>query len=167
MTMTAYHTEDYTDSSGQRFRIEYHYDHDMGPPWEACDGHGFVSDWESRDKQPGELILKEDSRGNRRFYDFQASVRKARDEDWNCASVLPKRERGQAIVDAVRADYKYLRDWCNDEWHYMGIAVFPLTVDGDELRSKEQSAWGIESCADPAWIQETTEYLLCAVGAEL
>jgi hypothetical protein len=41
----------------------------------------------------------------------------------------------------------YLRSWCSNEWHYCGIEVFPLTEDGDELRSKSVSLWGIESNA--------------------
>jgi len=166
--MKAYHTEDYTDSENRKFRIEHYYDSDMGPPWKECDGHGVVTEWEKRDKRPGELILSDDGRGGKRFYDFQESIRLARRENWNNTIMLPTpEERGKAIEDAVRADYEYLRAWCNDEWHYMGIVVFPLTTDGDELRSKEASLWAIESSSDPSYIREATESLLQEVGAEL
>jgi len=165
--MQAYHTEDYTDSEGQRFRIEHHYDWDAAPPWEQCDGHGPVSDWTNRDKHPGELVLNSDRHGYKRFYDFQHAIKLAREEDWGCASLLPKHERGEALERAVRADYEYLKAWCDDKWHYMGIEVFPLTEDGDELRSKSQSIWGIESESDPAGIQDVTEALLREAGAEL
>lgn len=165
--MQAFHTADYTDHEGQAFRIEYHYDPDMGAPWDNCDGHGPVSDWERRDKHPGELILHED-RGYRRFYDFRQAIKQARREGWNGWDCWPAaQDRGQALQNAVRADYEYLRAWCNDEWHYMGVIVFPLTAEGDELRSQEQSLWGIESCSDSAYLQEVTDDLLREAGAEL
>jgi len=33
--MTACHTEDYIDDDGNRFRVEYEYDHDADYPWES------------------------------------------------------------------------------------------------------------------------------------
>jgi len=164
--MTAYHTEDYIDDDGSRFRVEYEYDHDADYPWENAASYyqGIVSDWTTRDKRPGELLLCE-SRGFKRYYDFQGSLKRAKDEDWDSVSLLPKKERGIELVCLVREDYERIRDWCNDKWHYMGIVAFPLTADGDELRSQEQSTWGIESDTDPAFIQEQTAWLLSDVGA--
>jgi len=164
--MQAYHTQDYIDAEGQKFRVEYHYDQYTDAPWNNSDYHGDITDWEHRKKKPGELVLREARHGCRRFYDFQGAIKKARAENWgNWQQGETPQERGQILHDAVMSDYKFLRDWYNDAWHYMGIAAFPLTEDGDELRSKEQSTWGIESCADSAYIQEQTEWLLHDAGA--
>jgi hypothetical protein len=56
-------------------------DHYHGTPWEECDGHGPVSEWTTRDKAPGELVLCED-RGSRRFYDYAEACRIARRDGW-------------------------------------------------------------------------------------
>jgi hypothetical protein len=56
-------------------------DNDHGAPWDEECGHGPVSDWERRDKLPGELVLCED-RTSKRFYDFAEACRIARREDW-------------------------------------------------------------------------------------
>lgn len=56
-------------------------DDSHGAPWEEEDGHGPVSDWTTRDKLPGELVLSED-RGSKRFYDFAAACKQARKEGW-------------------------------------------------------------------------------------
>lgn len=48
---------------------------------------------------------------------------------------------------AARADYERLRDWCNDEWHYVGVCVSVThTETGVTLCDKYSAAlWGIES----------------------
>jgi len=166
---TAYYTADYTDSTGKRFRIEHHYDGDAGAPWDNDDCHGPVSDWVTRNKRPGELVLSVNGKC-KRFYDFQAAIKAQREvmrDRWYIPKGRTRQDDGYDLVCTVMSDYEYLRDWCNDEWHYMGIVVFPLTADGDELRSKSQSLWGIESDSDAAYIQEETEYLLREAGAEL
>lgn len=62
------------------------HDSDSGAPWDNSDGHGPVSDWTTRDKLPGELILSSD-RSSKRFYDFAAAVQIARKDGW--ASLYP------------------------------------------------------------------------------
>lgn len=166
--MSALLTKTVTDTSGQAFRIEHHFDSDMEPPWANSDGHGIVTDWVRRAKRPGELILNSDGRGFFRYYDFQATIKIARRDHWNSWNMLQgAKERGDELVRAVMMDYQYLRDWCHDKWHYMGIEVFPLTPDGDELRSKRNAMWGIESEGDPAYVNEVEVDLLRECGAEL
>lgn len=67
--------------NGRTFAARLEYDQDHGTPWENEDGHGEVSDWTSRDKAPGELVLSEDRR-SKRFYDFAGACRTARVEGW-------------------------------------------------------------------------------------
>lgn len=62
------------ERDGFTFRASIKHDADCGTPWDNCDGHGPVSDWERRAKLAGELVLCDDNpsglRGNtaRRFY---------------------------------------------------------------------------------------------------
>lgn len=66
---------------GRRFRATAPRDDHMGAPWEEHDGHGPVSEWTSRDKAPGELVLAE-GRHSKRFYDFAEACRIARRDGW-------------------------------------------------------------------------------------
>ena len=142
--MHAYRTE--TRESGSfSFRVEWFYDDDSDAPWDREDGHGPVSDWERRDKKPGEMILCED-RGSRRFYDFAEAVKIARRDGWNTAPHEWPTSGARAHAAAMN-NFEYLRRWCNDQWHYCGIVVTLLDVDG-EPDSIDASLWGIESECD-------------------
>jgi hypothetical protein len=44
---------------------------------------------------------------------------------------------------AVRKTYEFLRDWCNDNWWYVGLIVTLYDENGEELG--EASCWGFES----------------------
>lgn len=138
----AYRTETRT-SNGYKFRVEWFDDNDSGAPWENCDGHGPVSDWEHRDKKPGEMILIED-RGFKRFYDFAEAVKQARREGWNCAPYNFDTKGAQAAAAAYE-DYDFLRRWCTGYWHYCGIVVTLLDDEGEESPANvSESLWGME-----------------------
>lgn len=64
------------------------------PPWEDYDGHGPVSDWESRGKHPGEWVLNSDY-GSKRFYDAQEANKIAKRDGWglNDTALRELRER--------------------------------------------------------------------------
>ena len=125
---------------GHGFTIKWLVDYDHGAPWDEEDGHGPVSDWTTRDKLPGEIVLSSD-RGGKRYYDFQAAVKQARAEGWN-TKPYNWPTKGAAAAAAALADFERLRDWCNDGWHYCGIVV---TLDGTDF---EACLWGIESDCD-------------------
>jgi len=146
----------YTDAVGRKFRIEEHSDDDMGAPWEQDDALGHVSKWTTRSKRPHEFILNTDGK-YKRFYDYRAAVERAHNAGL----------RGNAAIDAVIDDYRRIRAWCNNEWHYMGIVVIPLTDDGDEWRSRAIGTWGIESDTHSSRIFGITDELLREAGAEL
>ena len=57
------------------------HDSDTGAPWQEDCGHGPVSDWTTRAKLPGELVLSTD-RGLKRYYDFAQACRIARRDGW-------------------------------------------------------------------------------------
>jgi len=131
-------------------------------PWDASDGHGAVSDWTKRAKQPGELVLA-DHRGYKRFYDFAGACRTALADGWNAAPYeIPGETPRQRAARAARADFEFLRGWCNDEWHYCGVIV-SIARDGEELASA--SLWGIESNAGD-YLADTAEELAAEAMAE-
>ena len=142
----SYH--EYTiEVSGLAFKVEYERDDSMLAPWKEEDGHGPVSDWERRDKKPGELVLCEDGR-SKRFYDFAEACRIARRDGWdtkpyNTGNETPR----QQAAKAARADFERMRAWCNAEWDYVGVIVKLLDDDGEET-GEEDSIWGIESDDD-------------------
>ena len=131
---------------GFNFIMELVSDGDSGPPWKNGDSRGIVSEWRPNDsKRPGECVLHQGG-SSCRFYDWRATMLKARKEGWG---LPPDEAKGltktQIIALAVQQDFERMRRWCNDEWWYVGVVVIL-----DEEDSKEQrSCWGIESdCED-------------------
>lgn len=133
---------------GLTFRVTTEQDTDRGAPWEECDGHGPVSDWTSRDKLPGELVLNSDGR-QRRYYDFAEACRIARRDGWDAPPYGTGTAR-QRAARAARADFEHLRAWCSDEWAYMGVIVDLLDDEGDVIDS--DSLWGIDG--DDVYLDE-------------
>lgn len=116
-------------------------------PWDSECGHGPVSNWTTRAKQPGERVLVGDRRGAKRYYDFAEAVRIAKRDGWD-APPYGEGTKGQRAARAAEADFKRLRDWCNDEWEYVGVVV-TVEEDGEEIESHAASLWGVESdCRD-------------------
>ncbi len=108
-----YETESRT-VDGKEYRVDFFRDDDLGPPWEEHDGHGPVTDWTTRDKHPGELILNEDG-SSARYYDFQEACRIALRDGWDSKpyntdkSQTPKQQAAKAAL----ADFERLRAWCS------------------------------------------------------
>lgn len=151
----SYRIESFTFShDGKTFLAEIYPDDDMGAPWENSDCHGIVSEWETRNKLPGELVLGE-ARRSRRFYDVQETMKKARAEAWGlsepalaklCEALGRPATRGEIVAAAVRADFEFLRGWSNGEWQYVGVCVRATDDDGDAIGDTFDNAlWGVES----------------------
>lgn len=158
-----YETRD-IEQNGTTYRVEFIADYDMGAPWKEYDGYGIVSDWESRDKKPGEVVIASDRRGAKRFYDVAATTRIAKRDCWGVSNAdTSKMTPAQITALAVQRDMERMRDWCNDSWHWCGVSVFPLTADGDELRSKTESLWGIESDAGD-YFEEVISELIAQIN---
>lgn len=138
--MDAYKTET-IEQHGIAYKVQWFYDECHDAPWIEHDGHGIVSEWERRSKKPGELVLNSD-RGLHRYYDFAASVEKAKAEQWGISDPVGK-TKNQIAAEAARADYEHLRRWCNDQWHWCGIVVTQLDEDGEETENSS-ALWGIE-----------------------
>ena len=156
------HTIEYRRST---FLVEIMDDSDHGTPWENEDGHGTVTDWTTRDKAPGELILNED-RGRKRFYDFAEACRTARADGWNAKPYdVPGETPRQRAAKAARADFERLRDWCLDRWQYVGVVVTRLDRHGNPMRHERDSLWGIESDAGD-YLETVAAELAANINAE-
>ena len=134
------------------FRAEYDSYH--GAPWEEECGHGPVSEWTSRAKRSGDLVLCSD-RSSCRFYDFAEAMRIAKRDGWGLApeelaalaSRLGRAPTGGEIREAaVRADFERLKGWCDDKWQYVGVILTLSDPDGKEV--DQLSLWGVEDCGD-------------------
>lgn len=138
-------------------------DYGHGAPWEYEEGHGPVSEWTSRPKRPGELVLNED-RGFRRFYDFQEAVKIARREGWGAGPGTESLPAGERAHIAAMADYERLLAWCKDEWTYVGVVV---TASRGGIELAKASLWGIESDAESYILEVANELIPEAINESL
>jgi hypothetical protein len=144
--------------NGREYVAELHFDDHHGAPWIENDGHGPVSEWTTRSKRPGEIILSQDTRGRaRRYYDFAAACKLARADKWNAKPYgVPGETPRQRAAKAAKADFEYLKAWCNDDWHYCGVIV--RAADDCKCCGQSESLWGIESNCDE-YIKEVAQEL--------
>ena len=163
-----YYDGDEFNRGGRVFKIEFPVDESHEPPWENDCGSGIVSDWTRRAKAPGERLLCED-RGGKRFYDWQETMKIAKRDGWGLrdeekaalASRLGRAPtRKQVIAEAVERDFERIRQWCNDQWQYVGVVV-------TDLESEEcESLWGVESdCRD--YLRDVAHELADEINARL
>ena len=157
---------------GHTFTVKHVHDSYHEPPWESGDGYGIVTDWinyradEAADyKDESKYRALNHDHGSVRYYDWQASLDKAREEQWGltdadkaklAARIGHEPTAEEVTAEAVRKDYEFLRGWCQDEWSYVGVVV---ALQGTDY---EQSLWGIESNAD-AYLAETARELADAI----
>lgn len=143
---------DIFEHEGMQFAVSITDDPYMGTPWENCEGHGPVSDWERRSKRPGELILCSE-RDSRRFYDLQEAMKLAKKEGWD-AEPYKTGTKGEQAYRAVMADYEFLRRWCNDQWSYVGMDVALVDGEGSPIEDETgdsiyvDSTYGVENDKD-------------------
>lgn len=126
--------------------VEFDWERDdaMGPPWTESEGHGMVSDWTSRGKQPGEWVLVQAGR-SKRYYDAQETLKFALRDGWG--EVREGETKRQRAARAVKEDFEFLRGWCDYEWSYQNLrATHP---DG-----REAMCGGIEATDDYVQIIE-------------
>jgi hypothetical protein len=156
---------DIIECNGRRFQVDIVPDEDHGAPWDECDGHGPVSDWTRRAKMPGELVLVQD-RGLYRYYDFAEACRIARADGWDAKPYNTGQEtRRQQAAKAARADYEYLRQWCNDVWSYVGVVVTAECPCCENFSGASASLWGFED-SDRDYLREVAEELISEIEHE-
>lgn len=147
MRNDAYKTET-AEHNGHTITLEWHYDPDCEAPWEHEDGHGPVSDWTTRDKRPGELVLHSD-RHSYRYYDYAEAIKIAKRDGWD-APPYKTGTKGERAHRAVMRDFEYLKDWCEDRWHWCG---YVCKIEGTQYH---ESLWGIDSDSQDEF--ETTAF---------
>ena len=129
---------------GFKVVAKIHDDSDHDRPWENDCGHGPVSEWTRRKKEPGEKILSE-ARGDKRYYDFSEACKIALRDGWGVAGgILPGESKKAYAARAVERDYAVLRAYCDDDWTYCGIAVQVFYEDMELTGDYDHALWGIE-----------------------
>lgn len=158
------HHDDTFEHKGRTFIVKIEADDRQEAPWEWNDGHGPVSDWRSYGynqyptKGPHERVLCRDRRSCR-VYDWAEAMRIAKRDGWGLsdearAALHNKLGRpptkGEISAQAVQQDFDYLRRWCENQWHYVGVVVAHVP-NGTEPRNVDvdyqYALWGIESDA--------------------
>jgi hypothetical protein len=135
-----YRTETISSAKGNKFKMELAYDDIGGMPWGEDVRYGRVSEWTTRDKRPGEVLLCIDGR-SKRYYDMQGAVKLARRE-W--VSKDSENTLGQNAVKAAQADFEHLRAWCDGNWWYACLHVVMLDDEGEELDGYDEYLGGVE-----------------------
>lgn len=153
------HEEMFTHKCGKVYRVRWIQDHDANSPLEWSDNHGIVveMDWNPLNAEQMEQHivdeepdLEEETRlrmlkplftntgrtVRRLYYDFFSTLELAR-RDWGIALIEDR-------VKAAEQDYKYLRGWYDDEWHWCILEV-TLMVDGVPDFDMQYSVGGYES----------------------
>lgn len=152
------------EKDGFTIRVRLEPDDDSTPPWERADGHGPVSEWTNRKKEPGERVLIKDYRSDSaRYYDVAAATRIAKTDGWD-APPYGTGTNGQKAARAVEADFQFLRGWCRDDWHYVGV-VLSVYRNGILLDDHAASVWGVEDNATDYLKQLAEEMVDEAVAA--
>lgn len=144
------------EHAGRKWAASVYRDDDQPKPWERSDGHGVVLYL----PRAGDALPK----GARRmapnsayYYDQNATELVAQRDCWGlCAEDKAKlaKKLGRQLTDAdvlaaaVESDYRFLSGWVKNYWHYVGVAVQGLALDGTRLgRTYDCALWGIESNA--------------------
>ena len=143
--------------NGVTYAIEVEQDLDTPAPWMEDDGHGIVTDWTSRDKRPGELVLNTD-RNSKRFYDLKGSIEIARRDSWGSENCTPDMTPKQRAAQAVKDDYEFLKGWCDGEWCYNVISVTPVDQFGEHLGEYTEYLGGVPGTG--TCVEEAIEEIL-------
>lgn len=153
------------------FKFEVRHDEDMGAPWEEHDGHGIVSEYTTRAKQPGERVLASDH-GSYRYYDIAATVKLARKDGWGIGDAEEKAlasqlghkpTKGEIVAETVERDYRHMKAWCSDEWTWVYVLVTLLKKDADA----EGGYFETKHTASLGGIESDSGAYLSEVGYEL
>jgi hypothetical protein len=106
------------------------------------------------------MVLYSQERGYLLLYDYAATVKLARKDEWGpshakgcpyryvdgklrgCKCDVRTLKPGERAARAARQDYERLRAWCRQDWGYIGVIV------RDVKTGEHASLWGIESDGD-------------------
>lgn len=148
---------------GRVFEVTVEYDNTVRVPWLEEDGHGPVSGWVCRSKRPGERVLGSTGTSHL-YYDFAAAIRIARTDGWD-APPFGEGTRRQRAARAVEADFRRLKDWYEDRWHYVGVVVTERCPCCNKFTGPSSSLWGIESDAGE-YLDEVANILIDEIIAD-
>lgn len=161
---------------GFNFLIETLPDDSADLPWEQSDCHGPVrrartgntfSYYAPVGKRPGERALYAEANSGALLYDWQEAIRIAKREGWGLsdertaelAAQLGRKPTAREVrAESVRLDFKRLKDYCDDRWHYVDVRATLLDADGEAVEDVRGYIGGVESdCEDSYFIEVGTD----------
>jgi hypothetical protein len=160
MSNDIYHQETYTHKCGKQYNVRWFYDNDFGSPLDNGDGYGVTErmEWNPTDEEQLEQhlldyepeleeetrlrLMRVLSRGYTRydkglFYDVLSSLHMAKTE-WGITDPVK-------AMEVVEKDFKHLKGWYNDDWHWLTVGVAPLDEDGKPMEDNREYCSGYES----------------------
>jgi hypothetical protein len=161
MSNDIHHQETYTHKNGKKYHVCWYYDHDYGSPLENGDGYGVTErlDWNPTDEEQLEQHivdyepeLEEETRlrlmrvlsresswrdDSGLYYDVLSSLHLAKTE-WGITDPVK-------AMEAVEKDFKHLKGWYDDDWHWLTCSVAPIDEDGEIMEDDREYCGGYES----------------------
>lgn len=146
---------------GVEYLASVYRDDSMGEPWNEHDGHGPVRWARVSEKGPGERVLSDASRYEMAWlYDYAQACSIARRDKWG---VSPGPNPGESVrayaARAAEADYRRMRAWCLDKWHWVGVAVQRIENGSPDGNPFDHALWGIESDSGDEYLREVASEL--------
>jgi hypothetical protein len=116
---------------------------------EDDEGEGIGLEEETRLRLMRQLQIPSSWRDEGLYYDVLSSLHKAREEGWGMGAkwkaANPDATREQELMAAVDADFKHLKGWYDDDWHWLTVGVAPLDEDGKPMEDHREYCGGYES----------------------
>lgn len=148
-------SRDRFEHEGRQFEMAIFGDDDNSPPWERSDGHGPVRYLDDSEPLRRRETVLCDLRRGRYVYDVSAAILQASREGWGLSPeslqrfaqrIGKKPTKAQIRMEAIREDMRFLREWCADDWCYVGVSVRILDSESEPIGDDyEHALWGVES----------------------
>ena len=152
-------TEIYTHKSGKKYSVCWYFDNDSGSPLED-DGYGvterldfdptnerqmdaYIEDYEPRLEEETRLrlmrVLENPHRhyGSGLYYDVLSTLHMA-GKEWGIADPVK-------AMEVIEKDYKFLKGWYDDDWHWLTLGVAPLDEDDEPIEDDREYCSRYES----------------------
>jgi hypothetical protein len=130
--------------NGYEIKLQCFYEDCGETPWEYGESYGEVETYKG-ELGNGRVELYCGGRNQNYAYGWQEAIKKMRKEFAKDTKV-GKAQKEDEILERVRSEYKYFRDYCRDDWSYIWIKG-TLFFEGEEVSEEsiglvESSSWG-------------------------
>ena len=175
------HTEIYAHKNGKKYSVVWYYDNDSGSPLED-DGYGVTErlDWNPTDSMSIEQWVEDDEPGieeETRMRMMRMLCRASNRYDsglyYDVLSTLHMARKEWGITDPVKAmevvekDYKFLKGWFDDDWHWLTLSVAPLDENDEPIEDDREYCSRYESTILDDHNESSREYKVEAIENQI